>query len=156
MHINSPVLTHCLLLNYHGPCLSPCALYKSRQSGSPCSPKWNEHRVYTLKQLYLWARSALVHEPWSNSVPERQYHNVMTRVEEDAKDGSQTWFNLTRLRSARSCGVTWRLMLKHTVFFSLKLMGWKLNDTCYMGCPSPCTKQRHIAREFWLTVSNFP
>ncbi len=40
--------------------------------------------------------------------------------------------------------------------FSLKLMGWKLNDTCYMGCPSLCTKRRHIEREFWVTLSNFP
>lgn len=25
-----------------------------------------------------------------------------------------------------------------------------------MGCPSPCTKRRLIAREFWVTVSNLP
>lgn len=44
----------------------------------------------------------------------------------------------------------------NTRFFSLKLMGWKWNATYYMGCPSPCTKRRQIAREFWVTVSNLP
>lgn len=105
--------------------------------------------------MYLRARSALVHEPWSNSVPERQYFNLMTRVEEDAKDVSRPLFNLTRLRFARSCGMTWCSMHRF-YFFSLKLMEWKWNATCYMGCPNLCTKRRQIAGEFWVTVSNLP
>lgn len=79
----------------------------------------------------------------------------MTRVEEDAKDVSRPLFNLTRLRFARSCGMTWCSMHRF-YFFSLKLMGWKWNATCYMGCPNLCTKRRQIAGEFWVTVSNLP